>query len=97
MTTHDSSVSEKPRPDENLRAAGDLPAPRGATSMPDCDSCGRPSATHVVPWPDARHRVCTSCIPRELLAVVEPLDDDDDLATDPMDAVERARERGNLA
>ena len=70
--------------------------PMPSAQASECDNCGSGDVVHVLRWPDTAFRVCEGCTPADLLAVAEPLDDDDDLASDPMSASERARERGSL-
>lgn len=52
-----------------------------------CDSCGGP-AGFVVTYPDVRFRSCGGCLPPGL-TVAEPLDPDDELATDTRTPLER--------
>lgn len=68
---------------------------RSAGTPVECDSCGRPAKV-ILRWPDAAFRVCELCLSDGLRPVAEPLDPDDDLASDPLNAAERARERGSL-
>lgn len=72
-------------------AVGEVPAPRSAVEdlLGVCDSCRQVRATFALTYPDVRRRVCAQCMPEDLLVVAEPLDDDDELATDARPALER--------